>query len=72
MLIICYDNFIKLLVNLRQNIRFSILLRQDYKWALMRIEIYSKLYNFVANEINIIGEGLFSYFDEIHERKLFN
>lgn len=62
MLIICYDNFIKLLVNLRQN----------YKWALMTIEIYSKLYNFVANEINIIGEGLFSYFDEIHERKLFN
>lgn len=62
MLIICYDNFIKLLVNLRQN----------YKWALMTIEIYSKLYNFVANEINIIGEDLFSYFDEIHERKLFN
>ena len=57
MLIICYDNFIKLLVNLRQN----------YKWALMTIEIYSKLYNFVANEINIIGEDLFSYFDEIHE-----
>lgn len=48
------------------------MLRQDYKWALMAIEIYSKLYNFVANEINIIGEDLFSYFDEIHERKLFN
>ncbi len=48
------------------------MLRQDYKWALMTIEIYSKLYNFVANEINIIGEGLFSYFDEKHERKLFN
>ena len=62
MLIICYDNFIKLLVNLRQN----------YKRALMTIEIYTKLYNFVANEINIIGEDLFSYFDEIHERKLFN
>lgn len=48
------------------------MLRQDYKWALMTIEIYSKLYNFVANEINIIGEDLFSYFDERHERKLFN
>lgn len=48
------------------------MLRQDYKWALMTIEIYSELYNFVANEINIIGEYLFSYFDEIHERKLFN
>ena len=43
------------------------MLRQDYKWALMTIEIYSKLYNFVANEINTIGEDLFSYFDEIHE-----
>ncbi len=48
------------------------MLRQDYKWALMTIEIYSKLYYFVANEINIIGEDLFSYFDEIYERKLFN
>lgn len=38
----------------------------------MTIEIYSKLYNFVANEINIIGKDLFSYFDEIRERKLFN
>lgn len=48
------------------------MLRQDYKWALMTIEIYSKLYNFVANEINIIREDLFLYFDEIHELKLFN
>ena len=48
------------------------MLRQDYKRALMTIEIYSKLYNFVANEINIIGGDLFSCFDEIHERKLFN
>ena len=48
------------------------MLRQDYKWVLMTIEIYSKLYNFVANEINIIREDLFLYFDEIHELKLFN
>ena len=48
------------------------MLRQDYKWALMTIEIYSKLYNFVANEINIMREDFFSYFDEIHERKFFN
>lgn len=72
MLIICYDNFIKLLVNLRQNYKIFNFVRQDYKWALMTIEIYSKLYNFVANEINIIREDLFLYFDEIHKRKPFN
>ena len=48
------------------------MLRQDYKRALMTIEIYTKLYNFVANEINIMREDLFSYFDEIHERIFFN
>lgn len=72
MLIIWYDNFIKLLVYLRQNYKSLILLRQDYKWAFMTIEICGKLYNFVANEINIMREDFFSYFDEIHEQKLFN
>ncbi len=47
-------------------------MRQDYKWAFMTIEICGKLYNFVANEINIMKEDFFSYFDEIHEQKLFN
>ena len=48
------------------------MLRQYYNWDFMKVKIYSKLYNFVANEINIMREDLFSYFDEIHERIFFN